>query len=1112
MPDKFLQELENYCLQGDFTDQEKLSKYADEYATRCINYNDACERVREYLDRGLVNEARQLYLQSEPPLEQQFQSLQFSCVSDFINCLSIYGFNTPPTIDKTVIERLKMEFTKNRELQPIINKFRSIVKTDRLTEKTELARQILEITPDKGVWQKTVRDLENELTQNLSANMKNAADNHDYQFLLQAQTALSSSDWVNPPPFELIDSVNAYIEQERLYRLNNLAEKQANEIDNIYREDPSGRHAELGNALASWDRILESNSFTPKPELIALIQPARENWKQVEKEINDEKNYQMFIHELVSGITSQSLSLEKLDEISFQLTNLNRSIPTEMQPLFQTYREALLLKQKKKKLLINSIIIITILFAIGCGIFAFIRFTDNRLAQEYAQKLHESIEDASLPAEKTEEIFNEIESKYPQLLNIAVFKTYRGKLSEKKELQLKNANRFDALVLEMTESLNSYSENKEKLKAALDELTSLQFTDEQRARYSEIFQKYDAAKIAYIDHQDKEYRKLLAKLNSQYNDIELLLERGDQSEARNISDSILTDLNVLNDIPDVTEKIKLDSTALCTKLANAPQKIKQYSIDKEFSNKLEAWKKRFDILNSQFPTDFNLGINQETYSRWKKLKSVQVSPEWFTSNRANPSPSSIDGNSIIQFIDCLEQDYEKLKANDTPSPSLKLQRSELQSDIEKLARIRRNISIYLISLDKKVETVFSTSDSDMWEEEISSFLNLIPACHTSSTMNDFLNSQWNKRNDFNYPSFFPEQKSELDAMLQLRQKLRETFKEYIVSLSSDTSKNPLYSFAFNAPDKGYSNFFEFYYNDYCLSKLSTIKYKGSNAKQLPVLPDNYHLTIWESPHSEKKIYAARGFVYKSVEYKVFSDSSTNNLVNLKFQVPHQSWTINCLKKLEQQDNNTPFDALKMLYTDLCTRRGKNGDIVFKRDAYMRVKIIYTACELLKETMRKEKRQLRQIEKLIDTETENINEILALLKPVLNDLPNSIKDSWMNLSYSKPDSYSELVNSLIKIKSNLSMTIDDEIKQREEFFQKKPEPCGVLMIKYQPSPAPPLKSFIPMPDKKDKITEDLYTISEHTLSTIGKGLSLHNFLVLARHDGTIEYRLVFSILD
>ena len=1116
MVDKFFQELENYCLQGDFTEQEKLLKYAKEYTTRCANFNESCDRLQEFLDKGLVNEAKQLYLQITPPLEEQFNGLQFGCVMDFISCLGIYGFEPPPTISSSVIDRLKKEFRQSKELKPLIDKYRYIAKSDKIAEKLDLARQIMSISPDKGVWLKTVRDLENEMIHDISPRIKPALDNHNTLYLQNAIRTLTDDAWVNPPPQELIDMVRSYIEQDRLYRLNIIAEKQANHIDELYREDPVGQHDALYSALEAWDKLLKTDNFTPKQELVALVELARESWKLIEKEKNDERTYQSLIFEISNGIRNQSLSLNELDNLSFKVSQLSRSIPPELQQLVQAYRESCLLKLKKKKLLKNVMILFMVLLILAASFFAFVKYTEHKLVLEYSRKLTESISDNSLLAEKSEAIFAEIEKKYPQLLVKEKFRYLRAKLTEKKEFQNKNSKRFEIVFLEVQENLKSYKVNQDSLKKGLEELAALQFTDDQRARYSDVLSKYEEAKKNYIDAQDNAYLGELNRLYNLYHDVEMLLDSNDSAEAQKKADEIDKGIRKLKGIQDVTEKIRMDSQPKLAKLQTIRQRINQFNIDQTFSSALDSWVKRYEILDSAFPPDSELGINEDTYSRWEKLKGITVKPSWFDGVSFDNAPSRLDASSVESFINRLEKDWNGLKANEDASTSLKLKRANHQEQFDNLDGIRNNIKAYLSSLDSSGCMMLTKNDSDRWEEEIRSFINLIPDCDASVAFKDLLDNELGKQKSFDYTSFFPLEKNKLDELRRIQEALKNNLKEYVSLRASEAQKNPLYSIAYTPRvNTATENFFEFYYDDSCLSQLSTTEFRGENSKTIPVLPDKNFKLIILPPSISNKEYSSKGFVFKNIsKSKMFTDPTTNSQ-DLKNKVPHQTWAIKTLSFLNNLKKYSSFDALTLLQNDLCTTKGKNGSFVYKRDAYMRVKIIYDVAQSLKETMRKEKRNLQNIEGEIDKEIDNLNEILYILKEVIEELPDSFKKSWMEASYTKPDSYFILVDSLKKIQPSLSMKFDEEISKYEEFFDAIPKPCGVLRVYYENNYAPPALSFIPMPDKKDSISGKLLVIDlNRSLMEVGYKLSLKpniNVKSLVK-DRKTKYLLVFSVLD
>jgi len=319
----------------DWTNSPRRQEIAKEFSELSRKVSDLLDECRSLLEQGLGQEAASLAGSQEPSLSRQFELLNFDGLSDWRELCQIYEWSVPPKLDGEILEKLTVMSADAKNLQPLLNAYRMVARTEDVRAKVLLLRRLVRADAKSQEWRNMLLQQEEIWQKRLINEAKHAIIDKQYDSLQELLQKINDPEWSVKCPEQVTRKIEQVLEQHHLEELKKQAEKCLNSINEAY---GNFEFDSLGAALGEWRDLSSLAGYQPDETEIRQVKEAEEYYLQQNKERNEEARFQALAERLRQGLENAAPQ-ENLDMIYNQISLTGRQLPEHVEHQYLTIKE-----------------------------------------------------------------------------------------------------------------------------------------------------------------------------------------------------------------------------------------------------------------------------------------------------------------------------------------------------------------------------------------------------------------------------------------------------------------------------------------------------------------------------------------------------------------------------------------------------------------------------------------------------------------------------------------------------------------------------------------------------------------------------------------------------
>ena len=475
-------------------------------------------------------------------------------------------------------------------LQPLVEKYRRIARSDKTPEKLAIIRQILLLPSDevpqekRQQWEQTLVKLEGDWRKQLWERAEQDIRNGDLQDLRTVQATMLGEPWRTPFAENVLQKIKDVLDEDRRRRDQQLCGRLINDAYEMM--ESGGKLNEITAILGRIHDVMSADeALEIAPELLERLSQVEERWEKAKKQEEEDILFNELFNELEQKMSSDA-PLEEVETIYYGMQRLRREIPEITMRKVETYRVNKLAAARRKKLVINICIMVALILLAAAGIAVFRTVTRSNTIREYSARLRTSIDDTGKLSDEGFEILKEIETKVPDIRDEASIAALAEELSNKRKAEAERRVKFSKLQLTISSQLDDYAAHTASVMNAMQEIQKEALPEHQKA-LAALTERYEEQRSKYIRMQDTAYRRLCNEASDAFVTMKTHLARLNQDEAKKSFSVVQAKLNEAAAIADVSFDVKSSLAPLVAECTQAGDILESGLIDSGLSVRMK---------------------------------------------------------------------------------------------------------------------------------------------------------------------------------------------------------------------------------------------------------------------------------------------------------------------------------------------------------------------------------------------------------------------------------------------------------------------------------------------------------------------------------------------
>ncbi len=280
-----------------------LRAAAADYSVACDEVNERLHQCGTLLRQGLRSEAIQLS-NIEPNLLEGVALLDFPEREEWAETARRCGLASPPAPLLEIAASLNETYAIDQPLATLLQQHRLLaLARGSLSARIQILRRLAELDLDNPIWLEDLETFEKERQRQIRTEVETATRSGDAATLASLNAELSSPDWRNPPPEELVKAVAETQTRVHYWSVQSQLEQLAKELAVA----ESHFNAETARTLRDrWNRIIAESNFQPQPP-VALQAASVFKWLKGE----DEKQRHRHEYEAATNALAEAIDHER---------------------------------------------------------------------------------------------------------------------------------------------------------------------------------------------------------------------------------------------------------------------------------------------------------------------------------------------------------------------------------------------------------------------------------------------------------------------------------------------------------------------------------------------------------------------------------------------------------------------------------------------------------------------------------------------------------------------------------------------------------------------------------------------------------------------------------
>ncbi|NMA21624.1 MAG: hypothetical protein GX927_13705 [Lentisphaerae bacterium] len=337
-----IQQITRVIENNQLENQSFLEELAAQYSELCTGVNARLSRCSEYLQKGLLSEA--VYeAQVTPDLLELAELVQFEQAGKWRVICDDLELTKAPLLHVEALEQLRRACVKEKELQPLLREFRSLIYQGLQHQAIGVLRKIREADPENDNWKANLQTYEEaELPQWLDK-AQIALESKDLPVLREVYAELTHPWRVVPAPREALERMQRALLSEKAANLLLEAENMLSRLS----ENQSAKQTEtVRQLLIEASKMEIEDAFYRRPDnWDEQIASARTWLEKAEREARLQAAFEQELQQIRDLLAKRDLSEDDLYHSWRHVQNFGRPLPEALQ---QSVEDRLTMLQEKR--------------------------------------------------------------------------------------------------------------------------------------------------------------------------------------------------------------------------------------------------------------------------------------------------------------------------------------------------------------------------------------------------------------------------------------------------------------------------------------------------------------------------------------------------------------------------------------------------------------------------------------------------------------------------------------------------------------------------------------------------------------------------------------------
>lgn len=588
----------------DSTDQSNtvvMKNAAEAYCSLCNEVNAELMKVAERLNKGLTFEALNIDKSFQPTLMKRGELLSIKNISDWETLCTIYGWPSPPKIDLETISRLKKAYADSSILNPLIERWRGIIRTGSPAEKLDVLRAIIKHDKSNDKWILQLTEIEKQRLMELYEDAKNAIVSNDYVGLEAIYSELNSPELHAVPDEKVIKKIASVLSEYQKKQQKAHMNRVLLDIAEAY---STQNHIELRGLSDKWAAIASDPDLELSENEKIQTKEAFEWLSLKEEQIAREARFQYLQNALTSALDSEESSISEVERLYSELLQIDDiPVPDHISERVEAAQEKDALEKARKHKIRSVTAVLGIISVTGLAVALMVYFQANR---EY-NDIYEQMKTA-LSKKQYDVVLNQctvLASKKSPYLKKPKIMSMKSEALKMEKLFLAKKAEYDAKLSAAEKLLNEESVERDELGNYIaeaqnivkeygvlpEDIKRLENIREQQSEFLEILKnKRNNAFMQKLKEFEKNISSILA-----CNDM-------DTSSMGNKKDKLASDFAAFQN-DEVVKLASLDSKKELLRnvahlLDNLAKKVEKQKICDEFTERINNPKTYFSYINA----------------------------------------------------------------------------------------------------------------------------------------------------------------------------------------------------------------------------------------------------------------------------------------------------------------------------------------------------------------------------------------------------------------------------------------------------------------------------------------------------------------------------------
>ncbi|MFA6929548.1 MAG: hypothetical protein WCT05_04420 [Lentisphaeria bacterium] len=639
-----------------------LEELAAQYAELCSITNTRLLRCSEYLQKGLLSEA--VYdAKIAPDLLELASLVQFDLAKKWQVICEDLELSKAPLLHTEVIEQLRTACIKEKELQPLLREFRSLIYQGLSNQAIGVLRKIRALDPDNSSWIANLQTYEEAELPFWLGKAHQALENMDLPGLRDIHAELTHPQRVVAPPPAILQQLKRALLSEKASDLSLEADNMLNRLqEEISRSNVSA----VRQILEQGEKMESKEAFYRRPEVWDEQLSMASAWLEKEdKENRLQSEFEEEIKQVKAILNSDPFTENELKHAWNHLQNWGRPFPEELQKKVEvtlaSLQEQRLTRRRHRQQFLAAVVFV-VLLAAGWGA---VKYQKKRQLQRIQEELELDYRNAKF-SEMQQKLEN-LQHYKPRFFQAVEIQNISSKLasalSERGE-RTRLAHQYLADLEEIQRQ--GYQRSEDDVLAFLAEAEKLILTETEKAAIS----NWKMAWLAWKTGQRRESNAVLQRVCNQFrvargavqnaNDPDFDLEQQKIQELRLLFQSVLPHLPRAEDI------FKADYQQCMTQLEDwqGDLQLRQQQMAEQDSRRQEKQQQFAQLTREIFAALPNLQLYRKRLEQLQEFHQGKMPLEYLSvlGNLEQQSRALALQNFSMRTFPCLPQQENDLRS------------------------------------------------------------------------------------------------------------------------------------------------------------------------------------------------------------------------------------------------------------------------------------------------------------------------------------------------------------------------------------------------------------------------------------------------------------------